>query len=115
MSAALSNHQCQLLDQSPERPARCIDPSTQQVEILLRGDDFEWVRELLGDEPDAPRRHDPRTGILYALVPEARYERFKAFFEEDPLSPSERQALLRDAGRRANWQGPEWDEPRGRG
>ena len=52
---------------------------------------------------DAPRRTDPRTGTAYAVVPEGRYERFKAFFEEDPLSAAEKLALLREAGKRAGW------------
>jgi hypothetical protein len=80
-----------------------MDPQSKQVLVLLKSEDFDWVRGLLGDEPDAPRGEDPRTGATFALLPESRYERFKAFFEEDPLSPVERQALLREAGKRAWW------------
>src|SRR5262245_9986739 len=110
MSLELSEQQQQALDRSPDNPARATDPTTQRIDVLLRGDDFNWIRGLLGDEPDAPRRRDPRTGVEYALVPEERYERFKAFFEEDPLGADEREALLREAGRRAGWDKPEWDD-----
>ncbi len=72
----------------------------------MPSDDFEWLRELLGNEADAPRRFDARTGKEYALLPEERYERFKAFFEEDPLSSAERIALPREAGKRAGWDSP---------
>jgi hypothetical protein len=94
------------LDGSPDFPARVVDQATHRVEVLLRADDFDWVRGLLGDEPDAPRCLDPRTGVSYAILPEERYERFKAFFEEDPLTEAEKRALLREAGRRAGWNEP---------
>lgn len=99
--------QRQALDAFPDTPARVMDPATHRVEVLLASDDFDWIRQLLGDEPDAPRLTDPRTNTTYALLPEERYERFKAFFEEDPLSPAERRALLREAGKRAGWDTPE--------
>lgn len=105
----LTEAQRQAVGRSPHVPARVTDPVTQRVEVLLRTDDFDWVRGLLGDEPDAPRRSDPRTGTAYAVLPEGRYERFKAFFEEDPLTEAERRALLRDAGRRTGWDDPVWD------
>ncbi len=95
----ITENQRQALDASPDTPARVTDPATQCVQVLLKSDDFDWIRHLLGDEPDAPRRNDPRTNTTYALLPEERYERFKAFFEEDPLSPAERRALLREAGK----------------
>jgi hypothetical protein len=107
----LTPKQWRALEASPQVPARVKDPATGRVEVMLRSDDFDWIRGLLGDEPDAPRQTDPRTGIGYAILPEQRYERFKAFFEEDPLSPAERQALLREAGKRAGWDEPAWDEP----
>jgi hypothetical protein len=110
MIPELTELQQQALDRSPGIPARVLDPLTQRVEVLLRSDDFDWVRERLGDEPDAPRKQDARTGMSYAILPAERYERFRAFFEEDPLSPAERQALLREAGRRAGWDAPEWND-----
>jgi hypothetical protein len=100
----------QVLDASPDVPARVTDPATGRVEVLLRSDDFDWIRQLLGDEPDAPRLTDSRTNTIFALLPEERYERFKAFFEEDPLSPAERLALLHEAGKRAGWDVPDADD-----
>jgi hypothetical protein len=107
----LTESQRQAVDRSPVLPGRVTDPVTQRTEVLLRADDFDWIRELLGDEPDAPRRLDPRTGTAYAVLPEERYERFKAFFEEDWPTDAERRKLLREAGRRAGWDDPAWDEP----
>jgi hypothetical protein len=107
----LSEAEREAVARSPDVPARVADPVTQQAFVLLRADDFDWVRGLLQDEPEVPRRRDPRTGTVYAVLPEGRYERFKAFFEEDPLTEAEKQALLREAGRRAGWDGPAWDRP----
>jgi hypothetical protein len=106
----ITETQRQALDASPDTPARVTDPTTRRAEVLLKSDDFDWIRQLLGDEPDAPRLTDPRTNTTYALLPGERYERFKAFFEEDPLSPAERLALLREAGKRAGWDAPEEDD-----
>jgi hypothetical protein len=105
----LTHEQQQSLVAFPETPARAIDPATGRIDVLLRSDDFDWVRGMLGNEPDTPRRTDPRTGKEYAVLPEERYKRFKAFFEEDPLTFAERKALLREAGKRAGWDSPEWD------
>src|SRR5262245_31112794 len=104
----LTRDQLQAIDASPDEPARVTDPATRQVTILLKSADFDWIRGLLGDEPDALRAVGPRYREGYAILSEDRYERFKAFFEEDPPSPSERRALLREAGRRAGWGDPEW-------
>jgi hypothetical protein len=106
----INERQRQALDASFDTPARVTDPATHRVDILLKSDDFDWIRQLLGDEPDAPRLTDTRTNTTYALLAEERYERFKAFFEEDPLSPSERLALLREAGKRASWDAPDADD-----
>ena len=106
----INERQRQALDASLDTPARVTDPVTRRVEVLLKSDDFDWIRQLLGDEPDAPRLTDSRSNTTYALLPEERYERFKAFFEEDPLSPVERLALLREAGKRAGWDTPEAED-----
>lgn len=106
----LTERQRQALDACSDTPVRVTDPATRRVEVLLKADDFDWVRQLFGDEPDAPRLLDPRSNTRYALLTEERYERFKAFFEEDPLSPAERRALLREAGKRAGWDAPEEDD-----
>ena len=96
------------MDASPDVPARVAEPVTRRTQVLLRSDDVDWIRGLRGDEPDAPRLKDARSGTAYALLAE-RYERFKAFFEEDPLTPAEMRALLREAGKRAGWADPLWD------
>lgn len=111
MTLALTERQQQALAAAPpDAPAKASDPDTHAVVVLLKSADFDWIRGLLGDEPDAPRGTDPRTGEAFALVPESRYERFKAFFEEDPITPAERACLLREAGKRAGWDDPAWDE-----
>lgn len=97
------------IDAAGEFPAHVTDSSSGQPLVLIEESDFTWIRQLLGDEPDAPYGVDPRTQKRYALVPAHRYERFKAFFEEDPLDPSERRALMRHAGLRAGWNDPVWD------
>lgn len=106
----ITERQRQALDACPDTPARVADPATRRVDVLLKSDDFDWIRQLLGDEPDAPRLTDCRTNTSYVLLAEERYERFKAFFEEDPLSPAERLALLREAGKRAGWDAPDTDD-----
>ena len=88
----INEPQHQALDTSLDAPAHVTDPSTRRVEVLLKSEDFDWIRNLLGDEPDAPRLSDPRTNTTYALLPEAQLRALKAFFEEDPLSPAERRA-----------------------
>jgi hypothetical protein len=98
------------IDASPMQPARCTDPTTGQQMVLLASADFDWIRRTLGDEPDAVRIRDPRTQHEYAMLMPERYERFKAFFEEDPLSPAEKGELLRAAGRRAGWDDRAFDE-----
>jgi hypothetical protein len=105
----LTQVQQQALDASPETPPRLTDPGTDKVRVLLRADHLDWIRGLLPDVPDAPRLVDPRSGTPYALLPLEQYERFKAFFEDDPLTPAERAALLRDFGKRAGWDDPAMD------
>ena len=107
----LTAEQQEAVERSPDFPGHVADPRTGRAEVLLRSDDFDWIRQLLVDEPDAPRRRHPRTGVVYAVLLEEHYERFKAFFEEDPLTPTEKQALLREAGKRAGWNDPAWDAP----
>jgi hypothetical protein len=105
----LTGEQQQALDAATDAPPRVTPPGTQEVHVLLRSSDFDWIRGLVRDVPEAHRLTDPRTGETYALVPLAIYERFKAFFEEDPITPAERSALLREFGRRAGWDDPEMD------
>jgi hypothetical protein len=106
----LTTEQQRAVDGAADAPGRWTDPATGQVVVLLDAGDFDWIRDKLDDEPDAPRATHPNTGKRYALVPEGRYERYKAFFEEDPLTDAERMALLREAGKRAGWDDPIWDD-----
>lgn len=107
---ALSVEMLKALEAAGDSPPRVLDPRTRELAVLLKAADFDWIRDLLGDEPDVPRLSDPRNQDLYAVVPTNRYERFKAFFEEDPLSAAERSALLREAGRRAGWDDAAWND-----
>jgi len=109
MQAELTREQMNAIDVRGHEPAKFIDPLTREKFVLLRTDDFEWVRNLLPDEPDVPHISDARTGEEYAVVAETRYERFKAFFEEDPLSPQEKRMMVQDAGKRAGWDNPAFD------
>jgi hypothetical protein len=52
---------------------------------------------------------DPRNRETYALIPCERYERFKAFFEEDPIAQEEKKGLMQAAGERAGWDDPAFD------
>lgn len=90
-------------------PVRVTDSETGRVSVLLRSEDFDWIRSIVEDEPEAPRIVNPTSQDEYALVPEERYDRFKGFFEDDPPSPAERAAQLREFGRRAGWDDPAMD------
>jgi hypothetical protein len=103
MMSELTDEQRRAVDRSGDVPAHVINPATGQREVLLRADDFDWIRGVLQDEPDSPRHLHVGTAQQYVILPEERYERFKAFFEEDPLSPAEKLALLREGGIRAGW------------
>jgi hypothetical protein len=109
MSIELNEEQQRALDAAGEIPARVLVAGADGVQVLLKSEDFDWIRGLLADEADVPRATDPRTQKAYAGVPEGRYKRFKAFFEEDPITPAERRALLREFGKRAGWDDPVWD------
>lgn len=109
MSNELTEQQQQALDAARDAPAQATLSGTHTMMVLLPAEDFDWVRGVLKGVAEVPRRTDPRTGKSYALVPLDEYERFKAFFEEDPLTARERAGLLREFGRRAGWDDPELD------
>jgi hypothetical protein len=109
MSIELTEEQRGALDAAGDVPARVITRDTGAVCVLLRWGDYEWVRGLVPELPDAARALDPRTQLAYALLPEPAYERIKALFEDDPLTPAEQEALLREAGERAGWDDPDLD------
>jgi len=53
---------------------------------------------------------DPATNRRYVLLSREQYDRLKPLFEEDPLSISEQNWLLQQAGRRAGWDDVEMDD-----
>jgi hypothetical protein len=110
MESELSPEQQRAVTAATDAPARVVPEGDGETVVLLPVEDFDWVRGHFSDVPEAPRRIDPRTGRCYALVSLALYERFKALFEEDPLSPAERRALLSRAGKRVGWDDPAWGE-----
>jgi hypothetical protein len=109
MNSELTREQQTAVDGATAAPARVREPGSDRVHVLLASKDYDWIRGFLPDLPDAPRRLDPRSNTLYALVPVDCYERFKAFFEDDPITREEQKALLRDLGKRAGWDDPEMD------
>ena len=84
MRDKLSLEEQRAIDTAGPLPARVKDPDSGTINIMLRSGDFDSVRALLPDEPDAERIRDQRTQRVYALVPEHRYQRFQAIFEQVP-------------------------------
>jgi hypothetical protein len=74
--------------------------------ILLT--DAQWASIQQADDSPA-RVSDPSQNNTFVLVPAGVYERFKAMFEDDPVTPAERQFHLQEFGRRAGWDDPEMD------
>lgn len=61
-------------------------------------------------EPEVPVRvNDPAEGAAFVLIRAEVYERFKAMFEDDPVTEQERRYMLEQFGRRAGWDDPEMD------
>ena len=70
--------------------------------------DEQWAN--MSREQESPVRvngpaHQPQFVLLRAEV----YERFKSLFENDPVTPEERRAHLRQFGHRAGWDDPQMD------
>jgi hypothetical protein len=55
------------------------------------------------------RVNDPGQNEAFVLVRADVYERFKALFEEDPVTEQERLFQLQQFGKRAGWDDPEMD------
>jgi len=105
----LTQEEQHAIDTATDAPPRMNAPGHGAVYVLLPSPDFDWVRGFVPDTSDVPRRIDPRTGRTYAALPWTEYERFKAFFEDDPITPAERRHLLAEFGKRAGWDDPELD------
>jgi hypothetical protein len=52
MTLPLTEEQLRAVAAHPDEPVRLIDPKTNEVFVLLRADDYERVRSLLGDDFD---------------------------------------------------------------
>lgn len=52
---------------------------------------------------------DPTTNQSYVLLRADLYDRFKALFEDDPVTDDERRFHLQQCGRRAGWEDPAMD------
>lgn len=76
--------------------------------MLIRLTEEQWADVQKG--ADVPARvSDPTESKAFVLVRADVYERFKALFEEDPVSEQERLYLLEQFGKRAGWNDPEMD------
>ncbi len=64
----------------------------------------QWAGLQGTDAP--PRVSDPSQTATFVLVRSDVYERFKSLFEDDPVTPQERAAHLRQFGQRAGWDDP---------
>lgn len=68
----------------------------------------QWANVLQGHEFPV-RVSDPAQSEKFVLLRAEVYERFKALFEEDPVTDQERLFQLQQFGKRAGWDDPEMD------
>lgn len=68
----------------------------------------QWAAIQAGAETPV-RVQDPTQRASFVLLRADLYERFKALFEEDPVTEEERRFQLQQFGRRAGWDDPEMD------
>jgi len=74
----------------------------------IRLTDEQWANVVHGSE--APVQVcDPAESAVFVLVRADVYQRFKALFEEDPVTEQERLFQLEQFGNRAGWNDPEMD------
>jgi len=66
----------------------------------------QWA-DVQKEAESPPRFSDPSQSASFVLLRADTYERFKALFEEDPVTDRERLAHLQQFGRRAGWDDPE--------
>jgi len=50
MTLPLNDEQASAVATNPDEPVRLVDPKTREVFVLLRADDYERVRALLGED-----------------------------------------------------------------
>ena len=70
--------------------------------------DEQWAGIKNGAEMP-PRVSDPDGRPAFVLLKAESYERFKALFEEAPISNEERRFQLEQFGKRAGWDDPAMD------
>ena len=74
----------------------------------IRLTEEQWANVQQGSEVPV-RVSDPAQNATFVLVRADVYERFKALFEEDPVTEQERLFQLQQFGKRAGWDDPEMD------
>lgn len=74
----------------------------------IRLTEEQWANVVRGSESPV-RVSDPGQSAMFVLVRADVYERFKALFEEDPVTEQERLFQLQQFGKRAGWDDPEMD------
>ncbi len=76
--------------------------------MAIRLTEEQWANVV--QESEVPVRiSDPAESATFVLVRAEAYERFKALFEEDPVTEQERLFQLEQFGKRAGWDDPEMD------
>jgi hypothetical protein len=76
--------------------------------MTIRLTEEQWASVV--QERGVPVRvSDPAESATFVLVRADAYERFKALFEDDPVTEQERLFQLRQFGVRAGWDDPEMD------
>lgn len=68
---------------------------------IALNEELQAALQASGDRP--VEAVDPATNKNYVVVARDQYDRLKPLFDDDPLSRSEQEHLLRRAGERAGW------------
>ena len=76
--------------------------------MTIRLTEEQWANVVQGSEVPV-RVSDPAQQAMFVLVQADAYERFKALFEEDPVTEQERLFQLEQFGKRAGWDDSEMD------
>jgi hypothetical protein len=76
--------------------------------MTIRLTEEQWADVVQGSETPV-WVSDPTENTRFVLVRSDIYERFKALFEEDPISEQERRFQLDQFGKRVGWDDPEMD------
>lgn len=71
----------------------------------IRLTEEQWADVQMGNDVP-PRVSDPSDSAAFVLLKAEAYERFKALFEEDPVTEQERLYQLQQFGKRAGWDAP---------